>query len=317
MKKSDLERNIDHYKIRVHNLQGQLKHEQFLLTRSTEHCRTLGISTPEIYEETYEEITKDQYWALYKWKRHRDELIKINRLLEESTLVLSQLQKKLEYEIYRLEMYPIPALEEFLVNWEQLAKEYYRSQVSSVIEWKTTHEDSEIEYLNCIPTDILGYSRMSSKFFEKSLEYTLKSTKNHRRIDLYESFYMNCSEYVGNIISINKLQVVDDRTVQGEVEGEVGKLFISITCVPEFEDHRLKYTINTQPLGENIVRPTQTEHNLQNIISKPYKELTLDQLRYLAKGLNVPFKEYSDDRITRMRLVMSLKQKNAITQIQQ
>ena len=304
MKKSDLERNISHYKNRMDDLQGKLQYEQLLLERAAENCKELGVKDLETCDKASETVTPDQYWAICRWETHKYEVAKLSRLIEESSLVLSHLKKKLEYEIYRLEIHPIPALEELLNNWEELAKAYYIHQVSCVTEWKSLQQDPDIEYPSQFSKEVIGYSRMNLEFFNKSLEYTLKTTKHHRKIDIYENFYTICAEYIGDLLDTSNLQVVNNTTVQGEVIGEVGTLFVIISCITEFTNHDLKYSIEVQPI-ENTQEQTS---DIEVLLKTPYKELTLDQLKYIAAELKVPFKEYSDDRITRMRLVMAIKQ---------
>ena len=310
MRKSQIETNIDEQKSKIASLQKQLINET--------GDKALGLKR---------EVSELSSILSQLENKLREDVYRFETQPIEAIEQLLQNWDELSKTYYKQEV-------EKVKNWRTSYKEYYRENIQTFydkygenqvenlphspelqkeLKLLNLHRTYQAEYLsNKFPEEIIEYSNLEEDLFEKSLDCLLRNTKHHRRIDLYESFYTKCNECVGEVLDTSKLQVISAKSVQGVVLGSIRKAYIYLTFISDFSDYELKYTIEVNPI--NIKVPTthvlkgdkslDTEEK-----SKPvsYKDKTLKQLKDLAKKLNLNFKEYSDDRITRMRLVMLLK----------
>ena len=167
-------------------------------------------------------------------------------------------------------------------------------------------------YINANFTqDVVRYALFKGKEFDTYLTNDLDTEVIRKRIDLYG----RCSAVVGVITDATGLRSSGNGSINGVVVGEDGKAFVETILAGGYNIQCLHYRVLVKPLKdvEESSKPQQKSSELKEK-SKPekmstYKNKTLQELLETAQELGVTCKEYSDEKIYRMRLVMAIKAK--------
>lgn len=324
----------------IEKSKSTLARHQARLEKKTQECKKLGIDDPETWDRYTEGRTNEQYWAKCEYDSVKSDIESTQKKIKEFQERLQFWKDKKKSEDEKNNVPMIPAVEEFLKNWKENAYEYYKQQVNSLVSWskkydnyyrKTIKElekvygarvhrlDKEVEeikksknvdykykeeYIRKNYTqDIVSLSK--SRNLDKDLNNMLNQEVQNKRIDLY----YRCSAVVGVITDASGLYLGNNGSINGIIIGENGKAKVETIFAGGYNIQCLHYRVLIKPITEK--KEPQKSSKMSKKVSSDknlsYKNKTLQELKEQANQMGIDYKEYSDERITRMRLVMAIK----------
>ena len=328
---------IENCKKNIEKCQKTLERHKKLLQKKLDKCIKGGISNPDTVDRYDRKVvTPDQYWDICDYLDVKGNIANTERKLEEQQEKLKQWLLKKKAEDDRADVPMVPAVEEFLKTWKTQAKEFYIEQVKKYKDWDAWYRqyykeqiaelckefdeyevrhslrNPEIEKAkkernidwnykkNYIKSTFsqytVGLATLDDEELSKTLDRDLELEVKAKRIDLFE----RCAAYVGVITDATNLSISESGAIEGIVKGENGKAYVEAILAGGYNIQCLHYRILVKPIKE-------IEQVSEQKVTIDLKGTTLEELKQIAKLLDIDYKEYSDDRITRMRLVMALK----------
>lgn len=324
----------------IEKSQATLARHQARLEKKAQECKKLGIDNPNTWDRYTEGRTNEQYWAKCNYDSVKSDIKATEKKIKEFQERLQFWRNKKKSEDEKNDVPMIPAVEEFLARWKKAAESYYRQQVAEMSDWckeykeyydKTMKElESEFGYaIHCYDKKVeaakvekkvdwkykdkyikshwtqVVVMLYSANNLDSALEKLLTEEVNNKRVDLYH----RCSAVVGVITDATGLRTGGNGSINGIVVGENGKASVETIMAGGWNIQCLHYRVLVTPIKETpktekqpkIAKKVSVDKNLN------YTEKTLEELKQMAKANRISYKEYSDERITRMRLVMALK----------
>lgn len=221
-----------------------------------------------------------------------------------------------------------------LRNWKAKHKKYRAEQLAELVSIYGEHEVRyagrktpelkaemkkrcvDCEYMNNyirnhFTQEVVRYEMFSGKEFDDYLCKDLDTEAIRKRIDLYE----RCSAVVGVITDATGLHSGDNGSINGVVVGEDGKAFVETILAGGYDIQVIHYRVLVKPLKSDEAS-SESQQESSQVEEKPasekisnYKGMTLEQLKNVAEQLGATCKQYTDEKIYRMRLVMAIKAK--------
>lgn len=324
----------------IEKSQNTLARHQARLQKKAEECKKLGIENPETWDRYTEGRTHEQYWAKCEYDSVQEDIENTKKKIQEYNSRLQYWRDKKKAEDKKNDIPVIPAIEEFLANWKTQADAYYRQQVANFAKWskeynnyytKTMKEleetyghrvhrlDKEMEEIKKSKKVNHSYRNeyirnhftqeivflYESEDLDTELNKMLDREVQNKRVDLYS----RCSAVVGVITDASGLKVGENGSINGVVIGEDGKAKVETILAGGYAIQCLHYRVLVNPIKDtdDTEKSSESKEKSQPEKKFNYKEKSLQELIQMAKMNGVDYKEYSDERITRMRLVMALK----------
>lgn len=329
--------------------QATLERHHKTLAKKAEVCKKYGIDDPATWDRYTEGRTSDQYWAKCDYDNVAENIRSTEKKITELQENLKKWRDKKALEDKKNDVPMIPAVEEFLANWKKSADKYYRAQVASLRNWraeykeyyKKTMDELREQYgyrVNCCDKEIDKIKKekhvdwryeqeyiasnwtkdvaflASQSDLDETLEKMLNQEVQNRRVDLF----VRCSAVCGVITDATGLRTGNNGSINGFVVGENGKAEVETILAGGYNIQCLHYRVLVKPLVEKKPDTQNTQQQPEKKSDKKssteYKGMDLDELESLAEELNVNHKElrdrFSDNRIYRMRLIMTIKKAN-------
>ncbi len=154
------------------------------------------------------------------------------------------------------------------------------------------------------------YASLTPAVFDKTLKKELDTEVIQKRIDLY----YRCSAVVGVITDATGLTTGDNGCINGFIIGEDGKAKVETIYAGGYNIQCIHFRTLVTAINDKAEPQAQQASSKAGEKSKPeknseYKGKSLQELKEMAEQLEIVPKEYSDEKIFRMRLIMAIKSK--------
>ena len=339
---TNAEIRIDGFLKNIEKSQKTLERHQARLQKKLAECQKVGVADPDTFDKYGKDRTQEQYWAVCDYEHAKEDIKNTEKKIAEYRERLQYWRDKKKADDEKYNVPNIPAVEEFLARWRVKAEKYYREQVDSLAKWsaeyneyyrKTMDElektygyrihrrDKEIDEIKKSKNVTYDYrEKYIRKHYTQDVVYLYRSDDLDRDLnkmldrevqDKRVDLYLRCSAVVGVITDATGLRTGGNGSINGIVIGENGKAKVETIMAGGYAIQCLHYRVLVNPITEKPEQQKQPKSVKKSSGEKnsSYKEKTLQELKEIAEQLGADCKEYSDERIYRMRLVMAIKAK--------
>lgn len=307
MKLTQIEIRIDGCRKNIEKSQATLARHHKTLEKKAAACKKVGIDDPANWDRYTDGRTGDQYWAKCDYDTVVENIRNTEKKIAEYQESLKKWLEKKAVEDDKNNVPIVPAVEEFLANWKERAKEYYKGQVAELNAWTKEYKayyDKTMAELE----KVYGYSlRCRNKEIDKvkvekkvdwqyrgkyikehwtndvvflagqddldeTLEKMLDQEVQNRRVDLFT----RCSAVCGVITDASNLRIGNNGSINGYVVGDAGKACVETILAGGYNIQCLHYRVLVKPISDEQVKAREEaikeiqnpEKEIQNNSSK-------------------------------------------------